>query len=206
MLKEAEKKKVELKASGIILLGDFNSRHHCWGDNIINYYGRCLAESIDNTIYSICTSKSPTFLCSNGRSYIDLAIMSNDLAESVISCNTDDEVELFSGAPIRGHVPLLITLKMNRVAAPTAVKEKLDLSKMKWEEWSKHIEESIDEDRLLLETEDNPYNIWNSFNHIITQATDTHGETKKSCKHSKPYWTESLSLLSTNLRSARKNI
>ena len=205
MLKEAEKKKEELKASGIILMGDFNSRHFSWGDKLINYYGRCLAESLDNTRYSICTSQSPTFLCSNGSSYIDLSIISNDLVESVVSCVTDEEVELFSGAPIRGHVPLVISLKVNRDAASPTITEKLDLSKMKWDGWSKHIEDSIEENRIFLETEENPYRLWNRLNHIITQATDTHGETKKCCKHSKPYWTEKLSSLSANLRSARKN-
>ena len=205
MLKEAEKKKEELKASGIILMGDFNSRHLSWGDKLINYYGRCLAESLDYTRYSICTSQSPTFLCSNGSSYIDLSIISNDLVESVVSCVTDEEVELFSGAPIRGHVPLVISLKVNRDAASPTITEKLDLSKMKWEGWSKHIEDSIEENRIFLETEENPYRLWNRLNHIITQATDTHGETKKCCKHSKPYWTEKLSSLSANLRSARKN-
>lgn len=205
MLKEAEKKKAELKASGIILLGDFNARHLCWGDKVTNYYGRRLSESIDSTLYSMCTSKSPTFLCANGSSFIDLAIISNNLVESVVSCKTDDEVELFSGAPTRGHVPLLITMKLNRDATSATVTEKLDLSKMKWEDWTKHIEDSIEEDRILLETEDCPYSLWNHCNQIITQATDTHGVKKKCCKHSKPYWTDSLSALSKELQAARKS-
>ena len=205
MLKEAEKKKEELKASGIILMGDFNARHLSWGDKVINYYGRGLAESLDSTQYSICTSQSPTFLCSNGSSYIDLAIISNNLVESVNSCVTDDGVELFSGAPTRGHVPLLMELKVTNEIVSSPVVEKLDLTKMKWEEWTKHIENSIEEDRLYLATEENPYSLWNRLNNIITQATDTYCETKKSCKHSKPFWTERLSILSKNLRSARKN-
>ena len=205
MLKEAEKKKVELKASGIILMGDFNSRHLAWGDKTINYYGRCLAESLDSTQYSICTSQSPTFLCSNGSSIIDLAIISNNLVESLTSCTTDEEVELFTGAPTRGHVPVLTELKVRNDNSSSPVIEKLDLTKMKWEEWTNHIENSIEEDRLNLVTEENPYSLWNRLNSIITHATDAYGETKKSCKHSKPFWTPRLSILSKNLRSTRKN-
>ena len=161
MLKAAEKEKERLKASGIILMGDFNARHHNWGDRQINYYGRCLAESIDNCRYSICTSKSPTFLCSNGSSYIDLSTISNELADSVINCKTDEGVELFSGAPLRGHVPVVTLLNINRVDESVTITEKLDLTKMKWNEWTKHINDSIEEDRVHLETEENPYTLWN---------------------------------------------
>ena len=136
-------------------MGDFNARHLSWGDKVINYYGRGLAESLDSTRYSICTSQSPTFLCSNGSSFIDLAIISNNLVESVTSCVTDEGVELFSGAPTRGHVPLLMELKVNCENVSSPVVEKLDLTKMKWEEWTKHIENSIEEDRLYLATEEN---------------------------------------------------
>ena len=205
MLKAAEKEKERLKASGIILMGDFNARHHNWGDRQINYYGRCLAESIDNCRYSICTSKSPTFLCSNGSSYIDLSIISNELADSVINCKTDEGVELFSGAPLRGHVPVVTLLNINRVDESVTITEKLDLTKMKWNEWTKHINDSIEEDRVHLETEENPYTLWNRLNYIINRATDIHGQTKKCCKYSKPYWTDGLTLLSQSLRTARKN-
>ena len=107
MLKAAEQLQGKLKAAGIILTGDFNARHISWGDRLTNDYGKNLVASIDNSQYSICTSKSPTFLCANGSSHIDLSIISNSLVDSVDSCRTDDAVELFSGAPIRGHVPLI---------------------------------------------------------------------------------------------------
>ena len=81
MLTAAEQKQRELKAVGIIVSGDFNARHLSWGDKTNNYYGNCLVEVLDNTKYSICTSKTPTFLCSNGSSIIDLNIISNNLVE-----------------------------------------------------------------------------------------------------------------------------
>ena len=75
---------------------------------------------------------------------------------------------------------------------------------MNWNQWTKHIEDSIEENRILLDSDENPYSLWNRLNDIITQATDTHGQTKKCCKYSKPYWTNDLTLLSQKLREARK--
>ena len=57
----------------------------------------------------------------------------------------------------------------------------------------------------MLNSEQNPYTLWNHLNHFITKATDSHGKYKKCCQHSKPYWTKSLSTLSKKLQSARKN-
>lgn len=203
MLRVAETKKVELKASGIILLGDFNARHIFWGDKQINYYGKCLAESIDSTKFSISTANTPTFLCKNGSSYIDLSIISHELAEDM-SCRTDQDVELFSGAPLRGHVPLLISFSIQRTHEPSKVVEKLDLSTMKWNEWTNHIENSIENLEQLSETE-NPYELWIHLNQNITQATDLYCATKRSCSHSKPYWTYKLNTLLEKLKSAKKN-
>lgn len=203
MLTAAEQKQKEHKATGIILAGDYNARHFSWGDKLNNYYGTKLAECLDNTKYSICTSKTPTFLCANGSSQIDLNIISNNLAESVDTCITNDEVELFSGAPTRGHVPLLTEILISSDNTNHPVIEKLDINKMQWDSWTKFIEEKIEES-VDLELDNNPYTMWNGLNHIITQATDTYCQRKKCSKHSKPYWSESLSTLSKNLRIATK--
>jgi exonuclease III len=206
MLTAAEHKQREHKATGIIVTGDFNARHLSWGDKINNYYGNSLVEVIDNTKYSICTSETPTFLCSNGSSFIDLNIISNNLVQHVNSCRTDEEVELFSGSPNRGHVPLiteLITSSSSQTNSP--VIEKLDMSKMQWDCWTKYIEDRIEDESDFFESEQCPYTSWNRLNEIITQATDTHCECKRSSTHSKPYWSEALTSLSNNLRAARKS-
>ena len=39
MLKAAHDKQAELKATGVILKGDFNARHLSWGDSLNNEYG-----------------------------------------------------------------------------------------------------------------------------------------------------------------------
>ena len=209
MLQAAEEMQKKHKAMGIILSGDFNARHYTWGDKIIDYNGRKLVDMIDYTKFSICTAKTPTYLCKNldiiGNSFIDLSIISNNLASSVVECKTDEEVELFSGAPNRGHVPLITNLVISGEQTIYPVTEKLDISKMKWESWTNDIEQNIDRIQDTILFEENPYLIWNCFNKIITQATDSHCTTKRSCAHSKPYWTENLTILSKNLRAARKN-
>ena len=205
MIDAAQQKQTQLKAAGIIVAGDMNARHLSWGDSINNEYGRKLSESLDNTRFSICTSKSPTFLCANGSSHIDLFIISNNLIDTVISCYTDDEVELFSGAPLRGHVPVIMELSAAQRNRVTEVKEKLDISKIRWQDWEQEIERKINDNKDNLHSEENPYILWDELNKIITDATNSHGETKKCCHHSKPYWTDSLTSLSKKLREARKN-
>ena len=206
MLIEAEKCQKQYKATGIILSGDFNARHVSWGDKTNNFYGKQLIEEIDFTKFSISTSKTPTFLGAKGASsYIDLNIISNDLADSVFSCKTNEEVELFSGAPSRGHVPLITEFKIATKNNNPPVIEKLNIESMNWCDWTNYIENQIEEKTALFATDRDPFDIWNSLNEILTVATDKYCETKKSSIHSKPYWTETLTRLANELRAARKN-
>ena len=76
---------------------------------------------------------------------------------------------------------------------------------MHWNDWKKSIEDAVEQDSENLESEENPYSLWNKLNAIIAEATDKHGQSKKSCKHSKPYWTVTLSTLSKELQTARKS-
>lgn len=205
MLKVAQQKQIQLQAAGIILTGDFNARHVAWGDTTCNDYGKELFNSLDTTSFSICSAQSPTFLCANGSSNIDFTIISNSLMDSVASCKTDNEVELFSGAPTRGHVPLITDIIIRDNSVLTESKETLDISKMNWDRWKSGIESKMETEEIFFESEEDTYSIWNRLNSIIKENTDIHGSTKKCCEHSKPYWTESLSTLSKSLRKVRKN-
>ena len=206
MLKEAKNKQKELKAAGIILTGDFNARHQSWGDRLNDYNGKQLVELLDYSEYSVCASKSPTFLAvDNANSLIDLFIISNNLADKVVSCKTDESIELNSGAPRRGHVPVILEIIKNNSTSNTQIKEKLDIDKLDWDNWTASIEESLEVSEDIFRSMNNPYTLWNQLNEIITKATDLHGKYKKSCEYSKPYWTPKLTLLSNNLKAARKS-
>ena len=171
----------------------------------MNKYGKDLVNNLDDTVFSICTSESPTFLCSGGgNSKIDLFIMTHNLAEKMVTCETDEEVELWTGAPQRGHVPVGITF-YSKKAQNIDVAKKLDISKMPWDVWTGKIETDIYREMLYFQNEDNPYLLMDKMNGIIDQATKENAEFKSSCQHSKPFWNEELSKLDKALRYARKS-
>ena len=205
MLKAAENKKSELKACGIILSGDFNARHPSWGDKSTNENGKQIVELLDYTKYSISISETPTFLCvDGGSSFIDFSIISNDIADSVDCCKTDVGVELHSGAPKRGHVPLITEILTKNSITKQSYTTKLDMTKMNWDNWTQSIENDIEDINESMSKESNPFTLWNRLNSIITKATNDHGKMKKSSLHSKPYWTESLTIVLRKLQLARK--
>ena len=203
MLNAAEVMTAKLKASGVILCGDFNSRHTMWGDVLCDGYGKLLFDKLDHNKFAITTSATPTFLCEKGFSFIDLMIVSKNIANIVESCVTNDEVELFSGAPLRGHVPLIMEIAGNSNCRTTVTK-KLDVQSVNWEKWSVDLEKQIQNDRIEIENYEDPEELWEYTDKIISKITKVHGKMKKSTKHSKPYWTSKLTTLCNKMREARK--
>ena len=206
MLNEAEKMTKKLKAAGVVLGGDFNARHAAWKDTTNNQYGNQLFEKLDNTKFTVCTSNTPTFLTEKGSSVIDMFIVSNRISNRLDKCYTDKVVELFSGAPIRGHLPLLSNLVTSSRRSNTPaelVEEKLDIDSVNWQLWSKDIEDEIERREALIQTE-NPQLLWQHALEIINAATTTHGKLKRPGQHSKPYWTKELTVLLNKMKTTRK--
>ena len=52
MLTKAKTISAQLKAKGVILIGDLNSRHEYWGDSLNNKYGQDLIRKLDFSQYS----------------------------------------------------------------------------------------------------------------------------------------------------------
>ena len=204
MLKEAQTKAAQLKAHGIILGGDFNSRHTLWNDKIIDANGRKLVELLDHTEFSIISSKTPSYLCVDGSSNIDLMLVSNNTAKKVKSCKTDDLVHLHSGAPERGHVPIIAEFYCDGKIEKTSVTTKLDVSAVNWEHWKQDLENKLETDSREIIRFKNPSNLWNYFVKAVNDTTKIHGVMKKSCQHSKPFWTKQLTELRNKLKNARK--
>ena len=148
---------------------------------------------------------TPTFLSSNGgSSCIDLVICSNNLVNNIKSIVTDNEVELFSGAPLRGHVPVITSLNCrNNPALPHV--EKICLKNINWREWSRDLERAVEVNTEYINNTDSPYDLIEFMDNAIATATEKHGSKKKSSCHSKPYWNKTLSELSAKLRRDRKN-
>ena len=134
MLNRAQDLCPKFRAKGVLLVGDFNSRNVEWGDSITNDYGTKLKNNLDSTKFNIISPTNPTFLCENGSSFIDLVIISQNLADKITQVKTDPDVELFSGAPIRGHVPVTFNFTITSGREEVKTKEKIDLSKVKWDQ------------------------------------------------------------------------
>ena len=196
------------KAVAVILSGDFNAKHISWGNHSTDAYGKKLFENLDKTRYSILASKEPTFLCKNGTtigsSHIDLTIVTNNMVEKLDSCTTNDTVELWSGAPNRGHVPLLTYFNTKTCVANTEAIEKLNMDKINWQLWSNDIEDKLQQSENYLDTITNPEILNEFLTRTIQKITCEHGEKKVITIHSKPYWTQELTELCNKMKEARK--
>ena len=125
---------------GVLFLGDCNARHCLWGDSICNPNGYLRLESLsaeDNNL----NNGEKTFLSSNGSSVIDLCIVSGRNATQVgFELTTDPNVELFTGAPKRGHIPLIVKCNLSRTTEEGITKPWLQ--KADWEAWKNVLEKS----------------------------------------------------------------
>ena len=204
MLNKAYSLMGKLRAVGVLLSGDFNARHVMWGDHRNNDYGNKLIDKLDMNKFAIVTSDSPTFLCKNGSSYIDLTIMTTNLLEHLESCDTDESVELFSGAPFRGHVPLITQFSADSCVTNRAAIEKINIDNICWENWSEELDNKISQCEDYLNTINDPQVLSDFINKTIQSVTNQHGEKKTLSTHSKPYWTPELSILCDKMKEARK--
>ena len=82
-----------------------------------------------------------TFLASNGHSVIDLSILTHSLFSKPTCLTTDDETELFNGAPARGHIPVCLEAQLS--AEPHVVLSKPWKEKADWESWRNFLEQAI---------------------------------------------------------------
>ena len=204
LLNKASMMTRSLKACGIILSGDFNARHTVWGDSVTNEYGRLLFDQLDHHRFTIHTSRTPTFMCANGSSHIDLMIVSNNISNTLNPCATDEVVELFSGAPLRGHVPLLTTLSNQQQRSETRVQEKLNIDATNWGEWAEELETIVRNDSDTVANTEDPMVLWEYIEDKIKEVNRKHCKMKKATHHSKPYWTRDLTVLCDEMRRTRK--
>ena len=95
---------------GLVFLGDVNARHEYWGDSINNLQELELYNHLPYE-FSIIVYGDPSFLSSNGNRIIGLIIVSGKLTQhTFFELSGQYDVELFTGAPRRGHVPVLLDI------------------------------------------------------------------------------------------------
>ena len=204
MLEKAKLLCRKLKALGVLVCGDFNSRHTLWNDSTVNKKGKEFLASFKFEDFSIINPDTPTFLCVDGHSTIDLCLVSSNLTEKITSCTTDDEVDLGSGAPDRGHVPVIIEMDTNRTQSKRSIKQKLDIDSINWEKWATDLEIELKKCENDLTSMKDPLNLWTLLENSISKVTSSNATIKKICHHSKPFWTDQLTRLCNEMRVARK--
>ena len=188
-------------------MGDFNARHIMWKDKVSNMYGNKLVSELDNTSFSIVSPESPTFVADNGSSVIDFAIVSNKVAAKVSQIWSDDLAHLYTGAPMRGHLPVHFTIKTPQPSGYIKKEKpvtKTDINSMEWKEWTDDLEGLLKEQVADIVQLDDRNSVWNILVKAIATSTDNNSSTKNPSPHSKPFWTPSLVLLEEKLRDARK--
>ena len=167
----------------VLFLGDCNARHCLWGDSICNPNGYLLLERL-SVEDNILNNGEATFLSTNGSSTINLCIVKGRIARPVgFELTTDPNIELFTGAPQRGHIPLLVKCNLSRTTEEE--KSKPWLQKADWEAWQNVLEEST---HASVEAVQYPSALdqWGSVLDDITEATRWAILYKRSSRYSRP--------------------
>ena len=84
------------------------------------------------------------------------SLVSSDLDYNLGTPFTDYKAILYSGAPVRGHVPVTITINPRCPQGARKSEKKLDLSSMNWDDWTSDIVEAI----KSLAFDDSIDNLW----------------------------------------------
>jgi exonuclease III len=188
------------KIKNLMILGDFNSRSINWGDTTTNPRGRILMKFIDNTEFMLCTPADKTFVSpNNGGSVIDLLIACGKITDHIQSNWIDRNAELFTGAPIRGHYPVLYALDIGHHQIPNKVYE--DYKNTDWVLWKNAIETELLQHPVLNEErngKDIQEKLVDTLNKAIEKANKKIPK-KIISKHSKPFWTNELTTCSKEL-------
>ena len=193
---------VKNKIKDVLIFGDFNGRNIIWGDTTTNKHGKKLMEFVDNTEFMLCTPADKTFVSPNGGSVIDLLLGYGNITKQISDNWTDREVELFTGAPIRGHFPVLYLI--GGASQQFEPKEYDDYSNTDWKTWTKDLEENISKsmDQTVNELITDPIKyldkLATAFDSAIVKASEKIPK-KLVTRHSKPFWTYALTECSQEL-------
>ena len=172
-------------------------------DNKINKHVHILEYYVTST-QDICVAGTgvPTFLSVKGNSVIDLTLISPTFEAKITRSFTDDELEMFTGGPRWGHIPVLSTIDMQ--PPKKLFQEKFDLSSVDWDDWKTKLEAKA-EMALPHMGLQNAKKAWETTERILKDVQSDTMRTKRSCMHSKPFWCEELTEASECLRKTHRN-
>ena len=151
-----------------------------------------LLEDYIGTDFAILNGPEPTFLAKNGSSVIDLIICCGSICDNPHRSSVDKDVELFSGAPIRGHIP--VTVEFQSVSEAKTTKSKPWIEKADWDNWSLFLEQNS-----YSVPSNQADELWIFIKSLIAHASQYFIPSKTVSKHSKHFW-------NTKLEEARKSL
>ena len=189
--------------NSIIIYGDFNARNTEWGDHSSNKRGQVLNQFIDNGNFTLCSPFDYTFSCSTGGSVIDLVLATGPIINQFGLQWIEKEAELFTGAPARGHFPVL-----QQVLEPSTnsnVKTKCsDWKNGDWKSWQDEVELKTRPIGSIQSESLDGLSLWDKVLAIIQEATRKYIPEKTISVHSKPFWTSELTSQLNIFLAARK--
>ena len=96
----------------MLFLHKKNIGHPMWRDRSTNELGRTLVNALHDSsrVLNVINVGQHTFVSTNGGSVIDHFIMSERITETTNFIMVDCEIELFTGAPTRGHLPVWLNM------------------------------------------------------------------------------------------------
>ena len=190
------------KIRNMVVLGDFNARSVSWGDTISNARGKLLSEYVERSDDILLHSAgNKTFLHSAGGSVIDLTLTFGDISSRMSSPWTEQCYTLFTGAPQKGHIPVLQNITTDWYETEER-KEVFDYDSANWDMWHAEAKQLFSEALQVDYSSDAM--MFEKFLSIVSECSKKHIPVKTICRHSKPYWSEKLTTLSKNLQVAQK--
>ena len=197
VLENCKKLVDDSQISSCIFFGDLNACHQYWGDTKNNRLGEETVKIVDT--YSILNNAEPTFISTKSSSVIDLCLIHGPIVSHYEhNLATDEDVELFTGAPNRGHLPVLVDFAVSTEKLKT---KKLWMEKANWKLWTDYVETGIGKINLI---DNNSTTQWKIFLNLLLDASKKYIPLKTKSRHSKPFWNSELTKSSEELRHLRR--
>ena len=126
------------------IIGDLKGSHRSWYDHSNNRAGNLLFNHItSNDLFVTNLHHISTFLCLEGSSVIDLFISTKPLANTINNQFVDDTTELFTGAPIRGHLPVITEIFLDNPIISNRGQTMFDWKSVNWDSYCSAVDTTI---------------------------------------------------------------
>ena len=208
-VKEAKQYATQHRLHGPFVIGDFNCRSPLWGDTITCQMGYEVELFIEKEGFTALSTGENTFQAINGGSVIDLILTEDHNVNKVKDMWMDDLTELWTGAPTRGHNPIIASIvgegnvPINNSRGQCNKNTVIDYNKTDWQKWNNKVEEMINQgSEPSVKTSET---VWENLTSIFQEALTEVGTTKISSKFQKPFWNDKLSKLAKEARLTRKS-